>query len=281
MQKLNICVESRSEVDNRDFDDVIRMMGIHVNDGSPHHNYDDILLFIDNLAKEHWDVKAAQEAANKRRVRIMSVQTPDSDPGTKTHDQIVTDLVPGDPPDPSELAAMQELPVCDRLDLAPMYDPEGGMKTSNINALADFLEGEKKQTCFSARRLLWVVFDWDRTLTKMEGVVLKTDKQVRDMTPAIVESLALWYFGGKDRLESLRRLFAAASKAGVGILILTANTALEGRKERDRNEHLFLALLRQIDAEFRADHLQYTSEAKVTWLGTRLANDRPLTDFEE
>ena len=84
-----------------------------------------------------------------------------------------------------------------------------------------------------------VIFDWDGTISVVEGVVLPPTKHTTlEMFEKGVtyKDIALYYAGTKTRFEGLRNMFTYLHEAGVEIFILTNNpvAACHWRKLHDK-----------------------------------------------
>lgn len=107
----------------------------------------------------------------------------------------------------------------------------------DIYAGHEVIENGKRQCFFGhvmraavSRRVVGFVFDWDRTLQVMEGIIpysLQTWKQQANFSNIedTVEALSEYHAGGKMRLAKLRVMFAAIGKKPV--TIVSANVAIE------------------------------------------------------
>lgn len=83
-----------------------------------------------------------------------------------------------------------------------------------------------------------VIFDWDRTLSVIEGVLLPPNKTLtKEMADKGVtyHDIALYYSGGKTRMKLLQKMFKFLHDKGVEVFILTNNpiAACNWRKLND------------------------------------------------
>ena len=95
------------------------------------------------------------------------------------------------------------------------YDPVSGIEQNHIRILNRWLTQTKGYKHRAA------IFDWDRTLTKVEGFYPLYKGNERYM----FEDTLLYLFGGHKRLLKIRGLFQHLTDEGVEIFILTNNEA--------------------------------------------------------
>lgn len=98
---------------------------------------------------------------------------------------------------------------------ADAYDPVSGIEQNHIRILNRWLTNTNQDGKRAA------IFDWDRTLTKVEGFYPLYKGQERHM----FEDTLLYLFGGHKRLLKIRAMFQYLSEQGVEIFILTNNEA--------------------------------------------------------
>jgi len=98
------------------------------------------------------------------------------------------------------------------------YDPNSGIEQNHIRILNRWLTNTKKDSSNNSRA---AIFDWDRTLTKVEGFYPLYKGQERHM----FEDTLLYLFGGHKRLLKIRGMFQHLADEGVEIFILTNNEA--------------------------------------------------------
>ena len=101
-----------------------------------------------------------------------------------------------------------------------------------------------------------IIFDWDRTLTVIEGVYA-IKPTVLEMLRSLgligvrVRDVAEFYFGGQRRIEYLRRFFNVLRDRKIPIWILSSNPAIE------RTPQFFLDLLTSCGLAISPHHLIY------------------------
>ena len=98
------------------------------------------------------------------------------------------------------------------------YDPNSGIEQNHIRILNRWLTNTKDDKQNNSRA---AIFDWDRTLTKVEGFYPLYKGQERHM----FEDTLLYLFGGHKRLLKIRGMFQHLASEGVEIFILTNNEA--------------------------------------------------------
>jgi hypothetical protein len=99
---------------------------------------------------------------------------------------------------------------------ADAYDPGSGIEQNHIRILNRWLTNTNDSKEHRA-----AIFDWDRTLTKVEGFYPLYKGQERHM----FEDTLLYLFGGHKRLLKIRGMFQHLADEGVEIFILTNNEA--------------------------------------------------------
>lgn len=112
------------------------------------------------------------------------------------------------------------------------YDPPSGLTESDFAILEEWINTLRNAEEVKNKA---AIFDWDRTLSKFEGVALgfmeDFDWYAHDILklPASVtedqmmEDLLIYICGGHARLGSLRDMFVRLAKNGIDIIILTNN----------------------------------------------------------
>ena len=89
-----------------------------------------------------------------------------------------------------------------------------------------------------------VFFDWDKTLTVLEGfIIFSKDKSNFEK---YICAHAEYLFGGKTRMERIRRMFSFLQRYGVQVYILTNNTTVYNISERP----YFVALIKCVYPTF-------------------------------
>ena len=89
-----------------------------------------------------------------------------------------------------------------------------------------------------------VFFDWDKTLTVLEGFLPMKLKQ--DDFKKYICAHAEYLFGGKTRMDRIKRMFAFLERHGVQVYILTNNATVYVEDE----EPYFVALIRCVYPSF-------------------------------
>jgi len=110
-----------------------------------------------------------------------------------------------------------------------------------------------------------VVFDWDGTLSVIEGLVLPPTK---DTTFELFKhgvtykDIALYYAGTKTRLEGLKNMFAYLDEAGIEVFILTNNpiAARNWKKLHDKgindfSRHNFYMVVKQFIPQIKLQNI--------------------------
>jgi hypothetical protein len=97
-----------------------------------------------------------------------------------------------------------------------MVDHLSGINEKQIDNLIRLIKNNQIKIKF-------VVLDFDRTITKIEGILDAKDL-LEKIPPEVV---AKYYFGGSDRLEKLHELFDIMEKYRIDLFILTNNEALD------------------------------------------------------
>lgn len=93
------------------------------------------------------------------------------------------------------------------------YDPESGITEDDSKYVQKWVLQKKKQ----GYRTISVLFDYDRTLTVVEGTDLS---KLEDST---IQGFVEYHLGGKDRFLMLKDLFRSLSDQGVYFYVLTNN----------------------------------------------------------
>ncbi len=117
------------------------------------------------------------------------------------------------------------------------YDPKSGISRSNLD---DYTQKIENYQTFR-ERLSAMIFDWDRTLTVIEGVPARyktldnlrqyyQDKYQMDQS-VTNHDIVEYYFGGIDRMLALKKLCQALHKYQKQIYVLSANSGLANHTE--------------------------------------------------
>ena len=96
-----------------------------------------------------------------------------------------------------------------------MVDNLSGINIKQINILIRLIKNNKV-------RIRAVIFDFDRTFTKIEGLY-DVNKLLQELTPEIITK---YYLGGSKRVNKLYELFDVMHEYKVDFYILTNNEAL-------------------------------------------------------
>ena len=99
-----------------------------------------------------------------------------------------------------------------------------------------------------AREPKIVVFDWDQTLTVVDGVILPSDQEWRRDGWPLLDTL-LYLFGGAERLRMIREMFSRLRAAKVHVFINTRNTSCI------QTPLAYQALIKAIDPRMDAAHI--------------------------
>jgi hypothetical protein len=103
------------------------------------------------------------------------------------------------------------------------YDPVSGIASTHVDMLRAWME----DTADKAHRV--AVFDWDRTITKVEGLFpYETEAHISRIVPGLtwatfVNDAMLYLCGGPERVQLLKDMFASLHENNVDIAILTNN----------------------------------------------------------
>lgn len=103
-----------------------------------------------------------------------------------------------------------------------------------------------------------IIFDWDRTLSVMEGFFMIPQASVN-----IHMHVALYLMGGQARFEALKTFFAQCLSKKVNIIILTNNPMAELEKD---TRVFFLTVIKQIIPGFSDNNLLYAGGYIVKWI---------------
>lgn len=94
------------------------------------------------------------------------------------------------------------------------------------------------------------VFDWDRTLTVVEGVMLPSDQDwKRTGWPFPAEDILLYLFGDAARLTMIQNMFTMLRMNGVHVFIDTRNSSCTV------TPLAYQALVHLVDPRFLVDHI--------------------------
>ena len=138
------------------------------------------------------------------------------------------------------------------LDEVSGYDSLSGISIDQLNHFINLVSSSKNQ--YKA-----FIFDWDRTLTVIEGIyaikptvkIMLNDLDLRSIT---VKEVAEFYFGGKARCQLLKQLWDALREKNIAIWILSSNPSI------GEFPLFFLNLLEAVGLHLEADHLAYKGD---------------------
>jgi hypothetical protein len=115
--------------------------------------------------------------------------------------------------------------------------PSKGITIGQIQELRKWCRDHRNQSKV-------VFFDWDKTLTVLEGfIIFSKDKSNFEK---YICAHAEYLFGGKARMERLKRMFSFLQRYGVQVYILTNNTTVYNISERP----YFVALIKCVYPTF-------------------------------
>ena len=97
-----------------------------------------------------------------------------------------------------------------------MVDHLSGINDKHMDAIMNLIRSQEVNIKF-------VILDFDRTLTKIEGIL--DSKDLLEQIPP--EVVAKYYFGGVDRLDKLHYLFDFLHRREIDLYILTNNEGLD------------------------------------------------------
>ena len=108
------------------------------------------------------------------------------------------------------------------------YDPVSGITIENLKKYYNLLTSK-----FYRNKVAAMIFDWDRTLTVMEGVparyetldnLLDRHQQDERLSKDVTKhDIVEYYFGGLQRIRYLNKLFMELKKVNIPIYVLSAN----------------------------------------------------------
>ena len=140
------------------------------------------------------------------------------------------------------------------------YDVKSGIRAHHIDRLKDWIVS----TQHIADR--YALFDWDRTLTMNEGVILPQSAQTLPNIAAayrqhnvdvpdsdeerIYEDMSMYLAGGQKRLKMLRDAFSVLVDKGIHIVLLTNNGACVEPRQADYYKKLARKFIGHDDIEF-------------------------------
>ena len=112
------------------------------------------------------------------------------------------------------------------------YDKLSGIQEAELALFKKW----NKETKHSKKRA--ALFDWDRTITVMEGLLpandpatmskLREEKEsLKEIPDTNLQDMLVYLLGGKDRLKMLRKLFRKCFKDHIQIIIITNSGSCE------------------------------------------------------
>ncbi len=112
-----------------------------------------------------------------------------------------------------------------------LYDPKSGISSQDLKDYLNKLENSSFR-----QQLAGMIFDWDRTLTVIEGVparykslanlLTKYQMEYGLDTDVTTKDVAEYYFGGGERLNLISKLFKRLHHYQIPIYVLSANSGL-------------------------------------------------------
>lgn len=134
---------------------------------------------------------------------------------------------------------------------AQSYDPNSGISKEQFRYYTQLAKTQPNIKAF--------IFDWDRTLTVIEGVyaIRPTVGQMLrtlDLPQVTVMDVAEFYFGGNYRISRLQSLWNTLRMRDIPIWIISSNPAI------GEVPLFFLNLLESVGLPIRPDHLVYRGE---------------------
>ena len=151
----------------------------------------------------------------------------------------------------------------------------GGGFQNNIDMIDSFVEDPSV-----SNELKMIIFDWDRTLTSIEGwwtnffddvYPLRNSHDSSSTSPGILYESAMkdtaqYLFGGPEREEELRNMFSKLHANDIFVMILTnnptASTILFEEDPEVDTQQVFLDMIRVVYPEFISENLVSTYQGK-------------------
>ena len=129
---------------------------------------------------------------------------------------------------------------------------------SVTNGITEKQIQDLKRWCFVHRNeYKMVFFDWDRTISTMEGLFQLLHELYTDH-PEYMCAYAEYILGGEQRFKRLQNMFSFLRKHHVQVFILTKNGILS----KPERIPCFTALVRCIDPQFTPEQFMYTPRGK-------------------
>lgn len=111
------------------------------------------------------------------------------------------------------------------------YDPISGIQVKHLPLIEKWINETREQTPRA------ILFDWDRTISVIEGMFITKDgmtgikNMLRDMKRNVsnipnvtIEDALLYLCGGQERLSMLRMIMTACVQLNIDIIFITNNT---------------------------------------------------------
>lgn len=97
------------------------------------------------------------------------------------------------------------------------------------------------------------IFDWDRTITVIEGMLKILD---HNMIPEhnMIPDMIVYLCGGEERLSRLQEMFSELHRKNVEVFILS-NNAYADKSNSEENFELLKKLLKFLDPNMEEDHI--------------------------
>ena len=106
-------------------------------------------------------------------------------------------------------------------------------------------------------------FDWDRTITNVEGMIVPKYPTNYSDIRVPNEDVILYLLGGPERVDEIRRMFAELHRNDVNVFIITSNGNCLHRRD------IFLSLIKLVDPLFIDENLicSYGANKYTTFKG--------------
>jgi len=122
--------------------------------------------------------------------------------------------------------------------MSDRHDPASGIKAEHIRLADDWLAALNAQRAAAPSVFVKGIacFDWDRTITTMEGINIRdTERLLRQIqaqgTPGglaiasrLVHDTFAWHMGGEPRMAALQALMGRLHAGGVDVCIVSSNS---------------------------------------------------------
>jgi hypothetical protein len=131
--------------------------------------------------------------------------------------------------------------VVQKYDKKPDLTSHGFTSSEHIPMLYDWLS--------RTRGVKIAAFDWDRTITNVEGMIVPKYPINYSDIRVPNEDVILYLLGGPERVDEIRRMFAELHRNDVNVFIITSNGNCINRRD------IFLSLLKVLDPLFIDENL--------------------------